>query len=220
MVESFKSILFSIESPSNYFGGIGMTEGQNKTMLRLVSDEMGIFGPTLKTSIEALPTNDGRYLVSLDEWNATLGPIYDRSVEKIHSSRNDRSYMAVAFGYQAMDPSETQSYHTLVQAFNAADALKAGRDVFDKYLDTFRTGNNGALNSYGEQLKEFAETLVHEGQVLITREQLQGLTDIARRGMEYVAEHDAGAPSEDFFDKNVRYNPRMDYSNGLINLIL
>lgn len=196
-----------------------MTEGQNlTTMLNLVSDELSFLGPTLRTSIEALPTGDGRYLVSLDEWNATLGPILERSVDNLHSNRNDRSYMAIAFGYQAMDSDETQSYHSLVQAFAAADALKAGKQAFERYLDTFRDG--GALNSFGEQLKEFAETLVNKGQVIISREQLQGLTDMARRGMEYIAENDAGPTGKTFFDTHVKYNPRMDYNNGLLNLIL
>ena len=188
------------------------SEGVQRT-LSLTSDQWGIFGPTFRAKIPVTDLGNGEYKITKADWDATVGPIFDRMVDNIHNRDkiDGNRYRAIANGYIAMDPVQTREFHTLLQSFAAA----ADPTQLNSYIGTPET------NAHLARLTEFVNTLNGaEGSVLVSHTQLQALATAARGAMEYANEGRMVPQSaKDFFEGYDESRDKVRYTNGLINAV-
>ena len=175
--------------------------------MTLTARENGILGSSLQVRLRAAPLEGGLYAVARDEWDRTLGPIFDRTVEGMigHNRRNPgpTTPMGAIVGYNAMDPAQAKAFHTLVQAFSVV------RDP--DYLRHLG-------GDHAEKLARFAAAYA-DGQVLVNRHQLDGLTAVAREAAEFAREDSRFDHIDAFYDRHVHGNPQMRYRHGILNAL-
>lgn len=186
-------------------------QSAQKGILTVTSDEWSIFGPTFKTKIPVTDMGDGLYKISKSDWDATIGPVFDR----LRSSIIDRDkldgdkYRAIATGYTEMSSAQTQEFHALLQAFSAA----ADPEQLKGYPGTTET------NKHLKRLTDFVETFKSEDAVLVNQTQLQGLANAGRKAMEFARENQHVSDSAKDFYKDVEGGGGIDYDNGLVHKI-
>lgn len=183
-----------------------------KTVLSLKSDQWGIFGPTFKIKIPVTDLGDGMYKIAKDDWDATIGPIFDRMRDNIleKSKLDADKYRAISNGYLAMTSEQTQEFHLLMPAFSAAE----NPDRLNNYPGTVET------NKYLALFTNFVEAFNGpEQSVLVSRTQLQGLANAARGAMEYAEEGANVADSAKEFYDDYEDKAKAHYSGGLINAL-
>jgi hypothetical protein len=131
----------------------------------------------------------GWFFLPLTLWKQYIGP------------NNQDTPMGVYEAYGAMTPQQAQSYHSLVQAFNAAKDPATAHHFSGDYA--------AKITEFGRELQG--------GHVLASRTQLEGLTAIARAAATFAKDDTKFDKIDAFWQTHVHDNPRMTYRHGLLN---
>lgn len=176
--------------------------------LTLHAREMGFLGARLRVDIPVAGTApDGRYMIPRAVWDATLGPIFERTAQaqqgNLRREVDHTTPVGVLHGYGAMTGPQAQGFHRLVQAFATVKNPESA---------------NGFSGDYRRTIDDFTTALAG-GHVLADRTQLEGLTALARAGTTFAIKDRQHDHIDAFWQARVRDNPQMRYSHGLLNRV-
>lgn len=172
-------------------------------------------GPRFKVKIPATPTEDGLYKIKKADWDKTIGPVFERLNAdllldpKKGDNHASREYVSASHGYLAMDDIQTAAFHRLMTCFGAA--------ADSSRLQYFP--GNAETNPVLARIKDFIYALYTDQTVLVSKTQLEGLANAARRSIEHAQEEkDVTNTAKQFYQDYLKTNKdRVHYSPGLIN---
>ena len=189
-----------------------MAEAETQQILTVESDHWGFLGPTFRTKIPATALGDDLYKIKKTDWDATIGPIFDRMNEEVHDRNkiDNKTYRAISEGYMAMEGGQQRVMHLLLQSFAAA-ANPADIAHYPGTPDT---------NPWLARIQSFVDAYNGPEQaVLVSGAQLQGLAHIARRAFEYVRENNDVNDAARTFYRDYAQREGVYCSSGLIRAL-
>lgn len=165
----------------------------------------GFLGSSLRVTLRAAALGPDEFAIDRGEWDKTLGPVFERISAGIHGNNrtevSEKTPIAAQNGYTEMTSEQHAGLHRLLQAFATAE-------------DPHYTDKMGG--AYAERLQRFAAAY-KDGLVIADRDQLEGLTTIARAATEFARTDDKYNHVDPFWKQTVEENPQMRYRHGLLH---